>query len=362
MKMVDRSCWWFFFFSCALFFSPRLSLELVDSGSFISFLSHWWSCLAIFLFSLFFESARVFSHVSLVSMIGIGIVHRSTSTALVLFSSLLSHWASSSSYFQQVYHHPPCPWCPRLRLRSNDFFSPAVALFSFFFIPSMLFHQLLSKFFFIPFPSMFTSSPSIHPSSDHCYDDPHRTALYTLTHGWFLVCIFVLWHHEKGGSLKWFGQYFSPHHDERKTNCDFILYLQPEIQIHQKCCTFTLAIDPAIDTAFKFSFRQQYQESIHPFSSTDSCLLDKHSTAWYLFFFVSFFVFVPLFLSLHYRHTKYVPVPVLFLSVLSYNNYYLSYLSILFLFLVVYHIYKSAQDSSLSSSIHPSFTIHISIF
>ena len=62
-------------------------------------------------------------------------------------------------------------------------FSPAAA-FCFFFIPSMLFRQLLSKFYFFPFHVHFVSSIS-STSSDHCYDDPH-----THTHGWYLVCIY----------------------------------------------------------------------------------------------------------------------------------------------------------------------------
>ena len=131
----------------------------------------------------------------LVSMIGIGIVHRSMSTALVLFSSLLSHWASSSSYFPTSLSSSSMSMMSTITITIQRFFFSCCCSFFFFFYSIHAISSTAVEIFFYPLTfhvHLVSIHPSIHPSSDHCYDDPHRTALYTLTHGWFLVCIFVL--------------------------------------------------------------------------------------------------------------------------------------------------------------------------
>ena len=74
------------------------------------------------------------------------------------------------------------------------FFFSCCCSFFFFFYSIHAISSTAVEIFFYPLPfhvHLVSIHPSIHPSSDHCYDDPHRTALHTLTHGWFLVRIFL---------------------------------------------------------------------------------------------------------------------------------------------------------------------------
>jgi hypothetical protein len=153
-----------FFFS----FSFRLSLELVDSCSFLKFFrSHWWSCLAIFFFlSFFFRSAS--KSVLFSPRLHDQYRHRQRQLHYSFFPVALGFLVMfPTSYY-------PCP-CPRLRLRSNDFLLLLLIFFSFLFHPCYSINccrnYIFPRLHFVSF---------ISSTSSHCYDDPH-----THTNGFF---------------------------------------------------------------------------------------------------------------------------------------------------------------------------------
>lgn len=170
---MDRS--WWCFFSPLFFF--RFSLELVDSRSFfIFFLSHMWSCLAIFFLSLPSICKQECSSVSF--RLHDRLRHRQCQLHCTsLF--FLSHW-TPSSYFLQVIIH--------VHVHDYDY-DPTIfsccccCLFFFLF----LFHPC----YFINCFRIIIFSLHVHLvssfSSTHCL---LRRSTHTHTHGWFLVCIY----------------------------------------------------------------------------------------------------------------------------------------------------------------------------
>ena len=106
----------------------------------------------------------------LVSMIGIGIVHRSTSTALVLFSSLLSHWASSSSYFPTSLSSSSMSMMSTITITIQRFFFSCCCSYFFF-----LFHPC----YFINCCRNFFLSPSL-PCSPRLYSSIYPSIIWSL--------------------------------------------------------------------------------------------------------------------------------------------------------------------------------------
>ena len=100
----------------------------------------------------------------LVSMIGIGIVHRSTSTALVLFSSLLSHWASSSSYFPTSLSSSSMSMMSTITITIQRFFFSCCCSYFFFLFHPCYFINCCRNFFLSP---SLPCSPRLHLSIHH---------------------------------------------------------------------------------------------------------------------------------------------------------------------------------------------------